>query len=85
MRHPTVGCKPTGEGLFGTWLCNRILWNNRTVEECAEMLHITRACVSQHLHKRSKPTFPMVVGYCWIFNMEDDPKHIWKFVEEDWG
>lgn len=79
------GKLPYGEGTFGAWLEEMLYASDMLVKDVAKGIGVKPMAVSNHLHLRTRPTFPMVVAYCWFFGNVANPLQVWTFVERDWG
>ena len=79
------GATPIAIGKFGAWLLANMALKDWTYPQCAQAAHCDVVSVCKHVRHKTRPDFRTVVTYCWAFDMKDDPRQIWKLVEEDWG
>lgn len=63
---------------FGHWLNGQMLANNYTCEMLADMLHVSKQTVSNHVRGTVTPSYVFVVAYCSIFENIDDYNDIWN-------
>lgn len=78
------GARATGKGKFGSFLASKMIEQNCTVKRLAEKLRLTEATVFGTIRMIRRPSFPLVVAYCWALNIEENPEDIYTLVEEDW-
>lgn len=67
---------------FGLWMTQNMMRSWMTQMDIANKLHISRATVNGHATGYKRPTFVNVISYCWAFGCKDDPKEVWKLVDE---
>lgn len=68
---------------FGWWMLNNMDERGWTCTDVAEKLHTTRQNVCNHTYGRVKPSYTMVVAYCWLFDMNNSPNEIWEIVQKE--
>lgn len=69
------------EGKFSQWLFYKLIDYNYTQQDVADILHVTKQSISNHVRGCRLPSYPTVIAYCYIFG--DNPDEIWKLVEEE--
>lgn len=68
---------------FGRWLKCEIIHNGWSCKNVAEELHITKQSVAYHINGKSKPSYPNVIAYCYLFDQLQNLDRIWKMTEEE--
>lgn len=68
---------------FSKWLEHSMRETNASKANIVRVLKINYRTINGHLSGEKKPTFCMVVAYCWYFNSKDNPEDIWNLVEGD--
>ena len=67
---------------FSRWLRNKIYSHDILVYPMASDIGVSPKTIYNHMNGIHAPTFPIIVAYCWYFNDGDDPREIWKMIEE---
>lgn len=80
-----MGRPPYGEGTFGTWLESKLYETDMLVKDVAIGIGVRPETVSNHLHGKTRPTFTIIVAYCWFFGNKDNPAQVWRLIERDGG
>lgn len=65
------------------WLTNALNERQITVSELARRMHVTRQMVYNLLHGHQRMTFLHVIAICYLLKLEDDPKEIYKQINEN--
>lgn len=70
---------------FGEWLRKNIYaLNLKSMEDFANKIYYSRDTVYRHLRGKTKPTFGVLMTYCWAFDCIDQVEELWGKVCEEY-
>lgn len=58
------GLRVNANGKFGTWLAENMRQRSYTCIDMANLLHVSRQRIVQHIRRETRVDFPNVVAYC---------------------
>lgn len=68
---------------FGRWLKYETIHNGWSCKNVAEELRVTKQTVASHINGSIRPSYSMVIAYCYLFDQLQNLERIWRMVDEE--